>query len=180
MEIKVKDIAPKPFPHLVIPHFLPQGKIRELLSSLKKEQFALIESDLFTMWQTSELKHSPQFSSLVEIFISQPWKEKMERLFGIKISSSIDLFGTCYRPTNHLLPHDDQLEERKIAFILFLNTLSEKQGGALQLFGNNRVVKKIYPEQGSLALFEVSARSIHSIEEMYTGERWALTGWFHG
>ncbi|HLC90210.1 MAG TPA: 2OG-Fe(II) oxygenase family protein [Candidatus Nanoarchaeia archaeon] len=177
---RVSFTTAKPFPYGVISNFLPKDKIHQLLSSLKQEPFSLKDSDLFTLWQTGELKENPAFSLLIEKFQSKEWKQQILEMTGIKISSKIYLFGSLYRKTNHLLPHDDRLEGRKIAFILFLNTLSEKEGGALQLFQRNKVAKKIYPQQGSLALFEVSEKSIHSIEEIHSGERWALTGWFYG
>ncbi|MBI2112301.1 2OG-Fe(II) oxygenase [Candidatus Woesearchaeota archaeon] len=173
-------MAAKPFPCLVIDQFLSQRKCKELLSALQKEKFTLKESDLFTFWQSSELKDHLRFSSLVQIFQSSEWKQKIFELTRIPISSEIDLFGSLYQSTNHLLPHDDRLAGRRIAFVFFLNTLKKNQGGRLQLFQENKVTKKITPASGRLVLFAVSSQSVHSVEEVYFGKRWALSGWFHG
>jgi len=172
--------AAKPFPYLIIDEFLSQKKSKELLLALQKEKFTLKESDLFTFWQSSELKENPRFLKLARVFRSSKWKQRIFEMTNISISSEIDLFGSLYQNTNHLLPHDDQLAGRKIAFVFFLNTLKKNQGGRLRLFQKNNVRKKITPVRGRLVLFAVSSRSVHSVEEVYFGKRWALSGWFHG
>jgi Rps23 Pro-64 3,4-dihydroxylase Tpa1-like proline 4-hydroxylase len=162
----------KPFPHQVIHNFISKQQANQLLKLLKQEKFKLLDSDLFTFWQTKELKNNKKFSPIIKLLQSNEWKK------GLFAYKKINMFASLYQKTNHLLPHDDLLEGRKIAYILFLNDMSK--GGALQLFKNNKVAVKIQPKQGSLALFEVSKKSIHSIQEVTSGQRWVITGWFHG
>ena len=104
----------------------------------------------------------------------------MEETSGLKLNGRIDLFGSLYQDTDFLLPHDDRLSGRRIAFMIYLSDLDEKDGGALLLYGK-KGVKKIRPRSRSFVFFEVSDRSLHGVEEVVTkNKRYALSGWFHG
>ena len=100
-------------------------------------------------------------------------------------SEALDLFGSLYEDTDHLLCHDDLLEDRKIAYLFYLSDLEEGDGGALQLYGDNdgnssKVEKSYSPKFKGFAMFAVSGKSWHSVEEVVGDKkRYAIGGWMH-
>lgn len=69
-----------------------------------------------------------------------------------------------------LLCHDDELESRRIAFILYLSKDWKREyGGNLDLFSAtkdvhpDKVVKSLVPEFNKFAFFEVDAKSFHQV-----------------
>jgi len=59
--------------------------------------------------------------------------------------------------------------------------LQKKDGGALQLFKNNKIVKTIPPTYNTLTLFKVSPYSVHQVQEVTSKKkRLTFAGWFHG
>ena len=109
----------------------------------------------------------------------------MIRIIVIKISK----ISSCFRYTDHLLCHDDELEGRRVAFILyFVKDWSEKDGGTLDLFDRDDfgdpkdIVKRLVPKINSMAFFEVTEKSFHQVAEVLTTDkqRLSVTGWFHG
>lgn len=175
----------KPFPHCIINNFLSEEKARQLLKTLLKERFLLRDSDLFTFFQTNDLiatKHKP-LREFCNFLSSEEFKQYLKALTSITLQQkSIDIAGTLYTRTHYLLPHDDQLETRKIAFIYYLSTLKQKDGGALVLYNSkpSKIIKRIYPKFNTFVMFKVSVISFHEVEEVLTNEkRLALSGWFH-
>lgn len=178
----------QPFSHLELPHFVKQEKIIALLQALSKEQFSPHHSDLFQFSQTADLLYSDDgiIKEFISIFSSPPLLHFMKNISKLKLNGRIDLFGSIYQDTDFLLPHDDQLAGRKIAFMLYLNDLEEKDGGALALYGSKNksattVAKRFIPKAGTLVFFEVSQLSFHTVEEMLTDtQRITLSGWYYG
>ncbi|HLD01134.1 MAG TPA: 2OG-Fe(II) oxygenase family protein [Candidatus Nanoarchaeia archaeon] len=178
----------KPFPHWKFDNFLPEKKAVQLLTALSKEIFDLKDSDLFTFFQTNDLKTTE--NNVIQEFVtffSTVFAKKLESVTGTGIKlGSVDISGTKYCNTHHLLPHDDQLEGRKLAFIYYLSTLNNTEGGALALYNskNNNpteVSERIQPQFNRLVIFKVTSKSFHEVEEVLTGKlRIALSGWFHG
>ena len=177
-----------PFPHLELLNFFKQEKIIELLQALSKQEFSLKQSDLFQFSQTSDLLYCghPVLKEFADLLSSPEFIDFMQKITKIKLKGKIDLFGSIYQDTDFLLPHDDQVPGRKVAFMLYLNDLEEKDGGALALYESKnktptKIVKRILPKAGSLVFFEVSAVSIHMVEEVLTDtQRITLSGWFYG
>lgn len=82
--------------------------------------------------------------------------------------------ATCsvYTNTDYLLIHDDQREDRMVAFIFYLNCVedwSEELGGALELFNKDKdghpveVVKRIFPSNNQFIFFPVTSDSYHQV-----------------
>ena len=70
------------------------------------------------------------------------------QMTGIELNDKLALFYAEYRATDHLLCHDDELEGRRVAFILYLApTWTEKDGGSLDLFAVGKIdhLKYIVP-----------------------------------
>lgn len=178
----------KPFPHLVLPSlFLPE-KLERVTKALQRENFHLKDADLFTFYQTDDLKGTTNKILLEfrDLLSSSEFIQFMSSITGIRlIPRKIDLAGTLYTLTHHLLPHDDDLENRKVAFMLYLTTLQKKDGGALGLYASeNRkattIVKRIQPQANTFVFFTVSKSSFHEVEEVLSNQkRVALSGWFY-
>jgi len=100
------------------------------------------------------------------------------------------MFCAKYSHGDHLTCHDDQLEGRRVAYILYLTPENwrKSDGGCLELFsrdakGNPSEVKvQLLPKRNTLAFFEVSKVSFHQVQEVLTEDRvrMSLSGWFKG
>ena len=184
-ELKIKFGKAKPFSNMCIKDFLKNHKT--LGETIKKEQFYKKDSDLFSFSQTNNLFYSknPIIQSAVKLFSSQTFSSLISAISGIKLKGAIDIFGSLYGKTDYLLCHDDRVEDRKIAFILYLNTLSKKDGCNLALYSGKKShpYKKIisyHPVENSLFLFAVSKMSWHEVEEVVSSKkRYAISGWLH-
>ena len=178
-----------PFPHVELNDFFNEEKLLKVVRSLAKEQFLEKESDLFKFMQTGDLSVS-QIAEIQELYAFLSSKELitfMEEITGTKLKSgTIDLFGSMYQNTDFLLPHDDQLEGRKIAFLIYLSNLQPKDGGKLMFYKTKGSIPKeeekaIIPQFNKCIFFKVSKKSFHEVEEVITNtQRIALGGWFHG
>jgi Rps23 Pro-64 3,4-dihydroxylase Tpa1-like proline 4-hydroxylase len=101
---------------------------------------------------------------------------------------SLDAMGVIYRDTDRLLCHDDELEGRKIAYILNLSTgFTRKDGGALAILDSDKkgrprdIVRRVTPTCNTFTFFTVSERSHHMVEEVLVKkDRLTIGGWFHG
>ena len=153
-----------------------------VLKALSNEKFILKNSDLFTFFQTNDFKKTKN-KILIDFrcFLkSKIFRSYLEKITSLKYSNHIDLFGTIYRDTNYLLPHDDLLEKRKLAFFLYLSNSSNKSGGSLNLYEKDKVKVKLIPKFNTFAFFEVSSKSVHQVEEVMPNyQRIAITGWLH-
>ena len=176
-----------PYPHLVLPHFFREDKIGAICKALLKESFTLKEADLFKFWQTQDLVGTRN-KLLQEFRTFLCSAEFVQFMCEITLASLrkgvVDMAGTKYTDTHYLLPHDDQLEGRKIAYFLYLSDLKKNEGGRLQLFDsyNSRpstVKAEIIPTSGTFAFFLVSNKSFHQVEEVIRRQRLAISGWFH-
>ena len=59
---------------------------------------------------------------------------------GIELNEKLALFYAEYRATDHLLCHDDELEGRQVAFILYLTPgWTAADGGSLDLFAVGKI-----------------------------------------
>lgn len=178
----------KPFPFLELSNFFQEEKTLSLLKALTKEKFFSKESDLFTFLQTNDFKGTKNktLTAFREFLSSTEFVQYLSNLTGTKLNRHLDIFGTIYRDTNYLLPHDDLLEKRRIAYFLYLSNLKEKEGGQLLLYDSikgrpTKVDKKILPQFNTLAFFKVSNKSFHQVEEVIgNNQRITITGWFHG
>ena len=168
----------KPFPHWIIPDFINKGAANALVRALCPQPFNRKDSDLFQFFQGADLKKSKKkaLREFYQCFSNMSFILQIASLTKKKLKS-IDMSPFIYRDTDYLLPHDDRLEGRKIAYILYLKSCSS--GGNLEFFKGNRLVKSIRPVTGTLILFEVSSKSVHQVSEIISGERISLAGWFH-
>ncbi len=177
----------KPYPYIQIENFLEPEIFAGVKQAVTTLEFYPKSSDLFDFYQTNDLVSitEPTLTAFTEYLYSEDFVAYMETLTGTKLSTKADLFVSIYQDTNYLLPHDDKIGTRKIAFLIYLEDFTKEEGGALEIWDNKdgvptKIVDTIIPKANSLALFEVSEKSFHAVEEVVVDkQRIAITGWYH-
>ncbi|MFT4312625.1 MAG: 2OG-Fe(II) oxygenase family protein [Candidatus Woesearchaeota archaeon] len=177
----------KPFAHIALARFFEEQTLLEVLQALSNEEFAHKDSDLFDFYQTNDLKYTQNsiLKNFIETLYSKEFLSYIEELTGFSLGDTVDIAGTLYQDTNYLLCHDDQLEGRKIAFLIYLSDMEQGEGGELNLYDHKdgtpqKIQKKIIPKFNTFALFEVTPTSFHSVQEVVVDkQRVAIGGWYH-
>lgn len=185
---KIPKLVTTPFPHVVVKNFLDEQTLDLVTYALAGLEYDFDESDLFSYlsFGLTEVDH-PVINILRDDLGDEIWRSKVAKSFGIQALSNIDMSAYVYGLGSFLLPHDDQVEGRVIAYSLHLTDIemTEKMGGALNLYeadkaGNSKLVKSIIPEFNSLIMFEVSDKSWHQVSEVLGDiQRLTVTGWYH-
>ncbi|XP_063169033.1 prolyl 3-hydroxylase OGFOD1 [Candoia aspera] len=191
LEHEALALDPAPFPHCVIPGFIPN---EDFLEELQKELLSLDFhekcNDLYKFKQSDDLKKrgGSHIAALRKV-IFEEFRSWLSDVVQVELEPTIDLSCAKYEYTDTLLCHDDELEGRRIAFILYLVPPWDKHdGGTLDLFSTDdhfqplQIVKSLVPSWNSLIFFEVSPVSFHQVSEVVSKEncRLSVSGWFHG
>jgi Rps23 Pro-64 3,4-dihydroxylase Tpa1-like proline 4-hydroxylase len=184
----IQSVESSPFPHAVVEDFLEEDTLNLVIDALAGLEYSFSESDLFSYWASvklTDIEH-PALNVLRDDLGDKDWRKEVSKAFQVSKLSKIDMAAYVYGLGDFLLPHDDQVEDRVIAYSLHLTPdLEEEDGGSLDLFesvkeGKSKLVKKIIPKFNSLNMFEVSATSWHQVSEILTDiQRLTLTGWYH-
>ena len=186
---KLPRIKSRPFSHVVVKNFLDPSTLDLVIDALAGLEYDFKESDLFSYWASIDLTdiNHPAINILREDLGGEIWRKKVAESFKVKKLSCIDMAAYVYGLGDFLLPHDDQVEGRVIAYSLHLTPeITEKMGGSLNIFkaddaGKSKLVDSIIPEYNSLIMFEVSDSSWHQVSEiMQDIQRLTVTGWYHG
>ncbi len=175
-----------PFKYLELRDFLTHTFAVKLKRTLEQQHFELKKADLFEFFQTTELAVGAAgvIGEFADFLRSAPFRAYLMAITGVDlVHSEITMFGSRYEDTHYLLPHDDQLEGRQIAFLFYLSQMSESHGGELILYDTTTSVAvesiRIRPQFNSLVFFEVTPRSLHAVSEVIgAGKRYTLAGWF--
>ncbi len=182
------------FPVAVWPNFLEAQAVSALKSELSSMKFSLKSSDLYEFHQTTDLKHvdpskNPFIAQICKELYSEPFLNVMQRITGRKLGGHVDISGQRYQRGDFLLCHDDRLERRRVALILYLVPEgAEMQGGrlwAMRADEEGRPVSSnpetITPQWNTLAFFEVTRASFHQVEQVLSDDvfRYSITCWFH-
>nr|XP_050862853.1 prolyl 3-hydroxylase OGFOD1 isoform X1 [Vespula vulgaris] len=185
------EVISTPFRVCKISNFLAnEDFINELKNELLDVKYRRNILDLYQFEQSDDLEFvdKPNVQLLYTAFQIEiaMW---MERVTRIHLNNKISMSSSCYCNTDYLLCHDDNMGERRIAYILYLskNWVAE-DGGTLDLFDTDKdglpqnVVRSLVPEYNSLVFFEVMDTSFHQVSEVISTERtrWSLNGWFEG
>ncbi|XP_044125949.1 prolyl 3-hydroxylase OGFOD1 [Bufo gargarizans] len=180
-----------PFQHCVIHSFIENSKF---LDGLKDELLALRfhekSNDLYKFQQSEDLKNrrEPHISALRDVLFVD-FRQWLSEVTGVELETTVDISCAQYTYTDTLLCHDDELEGRRFAFILYLvPEWSEADGGTLDLYSTDdrtqpgSIVKSLVPSWNTLVFFEVSPVSFHQVSEVLSEEkcRLSVSGWFHG
>lgn len=180
-----------PFSHCIIRNFVAEEAfIDNLQKELLELNFNDKSNDLYQFKQSDDLKkrNEPHIQGIRTMLFQQfrPW---LEAILGAELESTVDISCAKYEYTDVLLCHDDELEGRRVAFILYLVPDWEGcDGGTLDLYQTDNnvqptdIVKSIVPTRNTLVLFEVSPVSFHQVSEILSKDkcRLSLGGWFHG
>ena len=186
---KLPRIKARPFPHVIVRNFLDSPTLDLAIDALAGLEYDFKESDLFSYWASIELTdiNHPAINILRDDLGDEIWRKEVAESFKVKQLSSIDMSAYVYGLGDFLLPHDDQVEGRIIAYSLHLTPeITEEMGGALNIFkadkeGKSKLADSIIPEYNSLIMFEVSDRSWHQVSEIVADiQRLTVTGWYHG
>jgi len=174
----------KPFPHLVLKDFFNREFIKKFKVELKKEIFHRLDSDLYSFSQTDDLVNSKNsvIKDFYNFLTSKEFKDYLFKITNVKAEGKIDCSGFIYSSTDYLLPHDDRLESRRLAYVLNLSeNFVKSDGGSLDLFDRNNIVKSIVPSFNTLTIFRVEInKTFHQVSEVLTNkERLSIAGWFN-
>ena len=185
---KISTAKDFPYPHIIVKNFLDDSTLDLVVDALAGLEYDFKESDLFSYWASAELTDidHPALNVLRDDLGDKDWRKEVSKAFQVSKLSKIDMAAYVYGLGDFLLPHDDQVEDRIIAYSIHLTPgLEEKDGGSLDLFeankkGKSKLVKRIIPKFNSLNMFEVSTTSWHQVSEILTDiQRLTLTGWYH-
>ncbi|VDI51714.1 Hypothetical predicted protein [Mytilus galloprovincialis] len=187
------NFSHQPFFHAVINNFVQNVEfLQQLQEELSELTFTEKNNDLYKFYQSKEdlkVVDLPYINALRSL-IYKDLKEWITDITGIELVDTVDLSCAKYQYTDTLLCHDDELDDRRIAFIYYLvpEKWTKEDGGALDLFNVNEngqpdaTVKSILPVRNNFAFFEVNAVSYHQVAEVLTEDktRLSISGWFHG
>ncbi|RLW01164.1 hypothetical protein DV515_00008205 [Chloebia gouldiae] len=191
-----------PFRHGVIPGFLAGPAFAEALrDELLGLGFRGRRNDLLSLRQvgpgpswagpgraapshanpSEELGASPEpHVAALRHALCEEFQVWLSAVTQIALEPTIDISCAKYEYTDVLLCHDDELEGRRIAFILYLVPPWEKSdGGTLDLYSTDehfqpqQITKSLVPSWNTLVFFEVS-------EVVSQKCRLSVSGWFHG
>ncbi|XP_053305285.1 prolyl 3-hydroxylase OGFOD1 [Spea bombifrons] len=180
-----------PFPHCVIQPFVQSSSfLEELKEELLGLKFKEKSNDLYKFRQSEDLKKrkEPHIRALRQVLF-EDFREWLSEVTNVKLEKTVDMSCARYDYTDTLLCHDDELEGRRFAFILYLvPEWAEADGGSLDLYGTDEciqpgpIVKSLIPQWNSLVFFEVSPVSFHQVSEVLCeGKcRLSVSGWFYG
>ncbi len=160
-----------------------------MLAALKEEKFTYKNSDLFSLNQTADFSsvRNELLKSFYAFASSKEFALLMKEITGLDVKpGALDLAGSLYLSGDYLLCHDDQVEDRKIAYVLYLSEgFTQRDGAEFVVFNNKsgRPTTRAHaypPEWNSLMLFEVSPLSYHMVgENTSLKKRYAIGGWLH-
>uniref|UniRef100_A0A8D0EX73 2-oxoglutarate and iron dependent oxygenase domain containing 1 n=1 Tax=Strix occidentalis caurina TaxID=311401 RepID=A0A8D0EX73_STROC len=165
-----------PFRHGVIPGFLAGPAFAEALrDELLGLGFRGRRNDLLSLRQSEELGGRPEpHVAALRHALCEEFRSWLSAVTQIELEPTIDISCAKYEYTDVLLCHDDELEGRRIAFILYLVPPWEKSdGGTLDLYSTDehfqpqQIVKSLVPSWNTLVFFEVSPVSFHQHEILY-------------
>lgn len=179
----------EPFSHLSIENFLCEDKFNELKKECESQEFYVEDHDLYHFYRTIDYKNSKneiilKFRNFLK---SDEFRKFMETLCSMEFDSKkLDLHSLRLENGDYLLCHDDDVQDRAIAFILNFSDFEEIDGGRLELFESKNgkptnICKSIIVKPNKFNFFKVTpGKSYHQIEEvMGEKQRNSISGWLY-
>lgn len=171
----------KPFPHLIIDDLV--NNLDDLKEACKGLDLIESNSDLYNFLRTDDFVISK--NPVIVKFLADMKKRIIPLVAEIvdtpldNTKLSIDYFE--YHKGHYLLCHDDEVDDRIVAFVFYLNDMKENQGGELVIYDTElNPVKTITPKANSLLIFKLKkGESFHEVKEVLSGTRKTITGWFY-
>lgn len=179
----------KPFSYISIDNFLNVDKFTELKKACLLEDFYVEDHDLYHFFRTVDYKTSkvPIIVEFREFLKSVEFREFFEKLVCMDLDSKkMDLHSLRLESGDYLLCHDDDVQNRAIAFILNFSEFEDCDGGKLELFESEngkptKICKSIVPKANRFNMFKVTpGKSFHQIEEVLSEkQRNSISGWYY-
>ncbi|KAJ6216235.1 hypothetical protein RDWZM_007392 [Blomia tropicalis] len=184
-----RDIR-QPFQVTQLKQFIQdESMLRLLMKSISNLNLNRLNNDLYSLKQSKDLSKYSEFKPVCQFFQDKV-RPFLQNLTGTTLNSNVALTISRYDQNDYLLCHDDQLDGRKIAFILYLvdKEWSSEDGGQLELFRCKsddhqplEVVERLTPEWNMFCFFIVQPYTYHQVSEVKTSRfaRLSINGWFH-
>ena len=151
-------LAPKPFPHVVVPRFLRPEVFAGVLAD-----FPRIEKG--GSFPRSELTVGPACAEFLDLLEGSEVRQAFSRKFGMDLAgrpTMVTLRGVI-RPKDGVIHADSRT--KLISALIYLNETWNAVGGRLRLLRSrhdlNDFFAEINPVEGNLVAFRVSADSWH-------------------
>lgn len=183
------------YPVVRMPNFLEGDFLCEICRELENFEYRYRCNDLYRFSQTGDLKSRPSqvLDRLKESLLSDRFIGTVEGITRKPLSrKAIDLSSQKYGKNEYLLTHDDRLDSRRVAFVLYLvdDRWNEEDGGSLDFFPTDwrglatdaRGHQSFHPQRNTLVFFEVGMASHHQVGVVLSdlkGKRVSIAGWFH-
>lgn len=187
-------IISRGYPLVVLRNFLDDQFAKELKETVMSLPFKHKATDLFDFYQSPDLKSfldeqgNPISRVCKEIF-SPTFSGTIGKIIGKPLGTEIDFAAQKYCKGQYLLCHDDRLESRRVAFVLYLvdPAWTPQDGGQFDKFGLDfrgasslEPVESFTPSWNTLVFFEVSMWSHHQVSEVLGDlPRLSVAGWLH-
>lgn len=136
-----------------------------------KQQNSEVRSDEICWLDRTDREESEM---VFQIFSDLMLMGKRELLLPIK---RFECHFAKYETGNRYLPHRDRHKKnpsRLLTCVLYLNDLSDEDGGTLVIYGNDGEKALVQPEAGTLVFFD--SHLLHEVKPAFQ-PRWSLTGW---
>lgn len=171
-----------PFTHTTVQSFLNPNELKMLQESYDMLTFNYKKTDLFSFYQTSALNIEFLEKSIIK-FLNKNQKtynftlNQSEKGQPSQINVTFDIFASYYTNGSYLLPHDDSIDNRRIAFCLYLNTY---ETGELIMYNEecDKEIKRIKVQENLFVLFGVE-KAYHEVNYCSEDGRRAVTGWLN-
>ena len=111
-------------------------------AELAAQPFRQLANDLYTCEQTRELRAAPggALARLTAAMYAPAFRDWLCGVTGVALDATVDLSAARYGAGSHLLCHDDDLSERRIAFVIYLVPEGGAGGGQVMAFGTPEAV----------------------------------------
>ena len=187
-----------PFPHCTLRPLLDGSYCRHLQAACQQLAYTHRRADLYRFDQSSDLSAVAEKSAVIarlrQLLYAAPFRALLESITGVAVSGSLDaavsMSCAAYSCTHRLLCHDDELQGRRIAYILYLvpDDWNDADGGQLDLFdcqqptgregrqqtrpvpiSSHSTTRSLLPAFNAFTFFEVTPRSFHAVREVRSG-----------
>jgi hypothetical protein len=170
-----------PFPHFVSARFYTEQFSNTLLTWLESyPDWELKETLLFEQYQLgfSKFKHCPEVQALSDGAVLARIMERVNRAFGVAVSSRINISAHMLVVGQHGGIHTDNVPGETHRLVVQLNRgRSDDSGGNLVLLSgpSPRDVEVVFKQASNSAIgFVLGAASYHAIARVRTGTRFTI------
>uniref|UniRef100_A0A7N6F5U6 Prolyl 4-hydroxylase alpha subunit domain-containing protein n=1 Tax=Anabas testudineus TaxID=64144 RepID=A0A7N6F5U6_ANATE len=178
-----------PFPHCIIKNFLSsEAFVENLQRELLELNFHEKSNDLYKFKQSEDLKKrtEPYIAGLRTALFGR-FRSWLGDVLGVELEPTVDISCARYEYTDVLLCHDDELEGRRVAFILYLvPPWQSSDGGTLDLYTTDSESHYCICLGAILLCLTTDVLYIFhfclQVSEVLSQDkcRLSLGGWFHG